>query len=65
MRKFLVLLPRIELGGLIFTKDVFYPIKLKKHMVLCTGFEPAAGFLLRITKPLYSAILPTEHFIIF
>lgn len=33
----------------------------KTNLVLTTGFEPATGFLLRITKPVLSAIQPSQH----
>ena len=33
----------------------------KTNLVLTTGFEPAMGFLLRITKPVLSAIQPSQH----
>ena len=31
------------------------------NLVLTTGFEPATGFLLRITKPVLSAIQPSQQ----
>lgn len=31
------------------------------NLVLTTGFEPATGFLLRITKPVLSAIQPSQR----
>jgi hypothetical protein len=34
-------------------------------MVLATGFEPAMGLLRRITKPLPSAVQPSQHVTIY
>ena len=34
-------------------------------MVLATGFEPAMGLLRRITKPLPSAVQPSQHLTIY